>query len=128
MPDPIDSPDAPDNTPPFGRVVLASLQSQAVVVVVMPPDERGRPREALVLLDHEGAPRAYINRCKHVPIPLDGGSRQFFSSDKQDLLCGTHGARYRLHDGFCTKGPCRGERLDALRLRVENGIIELRER
>lgn len=128
MPDASDSADTSKQGPPFARVPLASLQPQAVVVVPMPPDERGRPREALVLLDHEGAPRAFINRCKHVPIPLDGGSRQFFSSDKQDLLCGTHGARYRLHDGFCTMGPCRGERLDALRLHLEGDVLELRER
>lgn len=121
-------PDPTVDAQPFARVLLTALSPAQAVVVPMSPDERGRPREAIVVLDHDGIPRAYINRCKHVPIPLDGGSRQFFSSDKTALLCGTHGARYRLDDGYCTAGPCRGARLDPIEVRIEAGIIELRER
>lgn len=120
--------DATLDSPAFARVLLTALSPLQVVIVPMPTDERGRPREAMVLLDHEGQPRAYINRCKHVPIPLDGGSRVFFSSDQTALLCGTHGARYRLNDGYCFAGPCRGASLDPIDLRIEGGVIELRER
>lgn len=120
-------PETPSSSVPFARVLLTSLSPGQAVVVPMSPDERGRPREALVLLDHDGTPRAFINRCKHVPIPLDGGSRQFFTGDKEALLCGTHGARYRLTDGYCVSGPCHGAKLDPILIQVANGIIELRE-
>lgn len=119
--------DAPSQPEPFARVLLSELTPAHAVIVPMSPDAGGRPREAIVLIDDTGTPRAYINRCKHVPIPLDGGSRHFFTSDKSALLCGTHGAQYRLTDGYCFKGPCRGTQLTAVELRVEGGIIELRE-
>lgn len=114
--------------PPFARVLRSSLTPAHVVVVPMSRDAGGRPREALVLVDLDGVPRAYINRCEHLPIPIDGGTRHFFSSDKTALLCGTHGARYRLNDGYCYRGPCRGRSLVALDLRVDGDFIELRER
>jgi len=117
-----------DNMPrPFARVPLTELRRDHVVVVAMPKDERGYPREALLLLDTDGVPRAFVNRCQHMPIPLDGGSRQFFSSDRLALLCGTHGARYRLNDGYCTAGPCSGTSLQAIDLRIVDSTIELRE-
>ncbi len=92
------------------------LGRDAVRVVALPP-ERGRiPREALVLRDRAGVVRAYLNRCQHLPIPLDGGSRRFWSADGQHLLCGTHGAHYRREDGQCVLGPCLGTNLLALEL------------
>lgn len=67
-----------------------------------------------MVLDDAGTPRAYLNRCKHLPIPIDCGSRDFFDEDGKELICVTHGATYRLEDGLCTFGPCKGEALEAL--------------
>lgn len=42
------------------------------------------------------------------------------------IQCATHDARFRIHDGYCVAGPCAGERLRALRLRVtEDGRVVL---
>lgn len=79
--------------------------------VTLLEDAKGRPREALVLRDEEGVLRVYLNRCRHLPIPLDGGSREFCTADGRGLMCGTHGAVYRFRDGYCTEGPCRGTHL-----------------
>lgn len=92
----------------------AELERGDVKVVRIGRDPDGYVREALVLRDHGGTVRAYLNQCKHLPIPLDGGSRRFFDPDGRLLECGTHGASYRLEDGLCIAGPCEGERLDAL--------------
>ena len=35
---------------------------------------------------------AYLNRCGHIAIPLDYMPGEFFSDDKQTLVCATHGA------------------------------------
>ncbi|MGE0785772.1 MAG: Rieske (2Fe-2S) protein [Sandaracinaceae bacterium] len=88
-----------------------------LAVVPLPPGPTGRPREALVVRAPSGALRAYLNRCRHLPIPLDGGSGAYFDPDGDYLTCGTHGARYRLEDGFCVEGPCMGDELIALRVR-----------
>ncbi|HJL19413.1 MAG TPA: Rieske 2Fe-2S domain-containing protein [Sandaracinaceae bacterium LLY-WYZ-13_1] len=107
------------------RVCRRDALGDGVRVVPLSKDERGRPREALVLLDEEGTLRAYLNRCEHLPIPLDAGSREFLSADRRYLVCGTHGALYRLGDGFCVEGPCAGRSLLALPVRVDEGWVEI---
>ncbi len=85
-----------------------------VKVVDLARDVDGTPREAMVLRDRAGVARAYVNRCMHLSIPLDGGTRDFFEPGGELLLCGTHGALYRPEDGFCVAGPCENESLEAL--------------
>ena len=92
-----------------------------MLLVSLAPDVSGRPREAIVVLDDSGAPRAYLNQCRHLPIPLDAGSRRFLFAG--ELLCSTHGARYRRSDGLCVIGPCRGASLLALAIEVSAGLV-----
>lgn len=96
-----------------------------VCAVPLPRGRDGTPREALLLRDHGGTLRAYLNRCQHLPVPIDGGSRRFLSSDGQHLLCGTHGARYRLEDGYCVHGPCLGRALPAIEVELKGDAIQL---
>jgi nitrite reductase/ring-hydroxylating ferredoxin subunit len=49
---------------------------------------------------------AYRNHCPHVGSPLDWQPNQFFSDDKQELICHTHGARFNPINGDCIAGPC----------------------
>jgi nitrite reductase/ring-hydroxylating ferredoxin subunit len=101
------------------------LKLNEVQVVALPRGEDKRPREALVLLGGDGEPRAYLNRCRHLPIPLDSGSRRFLSNDGEHLLCGTHGALYRRDDGVCVAGPCLKLSLEPLPIIEENGVLFL---
>lgn len=102
------------------------LARTEVRVVGLPKGEDNRPREALVLRDQGGELRVYLNLCQHLPVPLDGGSRRFLSRDGAHLECGTHGARYRLDDGYCVDGPCEGEQLAQVAFEVIGGQIRLR--
>ena len=95
------------------------LAPGAVRVVQLGSDERGRPFTALVLRNEDGVPVAYRNMCRHLPVPLDGGTDRLLSDDQTYLVCGTHGATYRLRDGLCIDGPCKGLALHPLRLRRE---------
>lgn len=101
------------------------IQRGEVRVVPLPRGEDKRPREALVLVGSDGEPRAYLNRCRHLPIPIDGGSRRFLTEDGEHLLCGTHGALYRPDDGVCVAGPCLHLALEALPILEENGVLFL---
>jgi len=114
------------STPPGNRKsvfvgTLAELTSQRWLLAHLAPDAFGRPREAIVLLDEQDQPRAYLNQCRHLPIPLDAGSRQFFFAG--ELQCATHGARYRLRDGMCVAGPCRGAALAALPVEIASALV-----
>ena len=102
-----------------------TLERGEVRIAPLPRPKQGPPREALVLRDHAGELRVYLNRCQHLPIPLDGGSRRFLSADGSHLECGTHGALYRLDNGHCVDGPCEGESLERIAFTVEGATVKL---
>lgn len=54
---------------------------------------------------------AYANSCPHLGSPLDWRPDRFLDRDGRHILCATHGALFRIEDGFCLSGPCAGERL-----------------
>ncbi len=91
---------------------LAALRPGEVRAVRFAPSVDGMRREALVLRDESGEVRAFRNLCKHLPILIDAGSRRYLTPDGRELLCATHGARFRLTDGLCVHGPCKGASLD----------------
>lgn len=98
-----------------------------VTCVPLGDDEFGLPREAIVLRDDAGIVRAFVNACRHLPIPLDSGSREFFDVEERHLLCNTHGALFRKDDGMCVHGPCKGMPLIALELIEEAGVLYVLE-
>lgn len=69
--------------------------------------------------------RGYRNACPHVGTPLDMAEDDFLSTDGSHFLCHTHGALFRIEDGFCIAGPCKGESLKPVALRLEEGWIAL---
>jgi nitrite reductase/ring-hydroxylating ferredoxin subunit len=101
------------------------LAFESVKAVSLPRLADGRPREALVLLGHDGQPRAYLNLCRHLPIPIDGGSKQYLTYGGEYLLCGTHGALFRRDDGVCIAGPCLMLALEPLPLLEEHDMLYL---
>jgi nitrite reductase/ring-hydroxylating ferredoxin subunit len=84
----------------------------------------GVPEQAIVVADASGEVHAYRNRCQHLPIPLDAGAGAVLHEDGA-LVCTTHGARYRIEDGYCIEGPCRGSWLEPIRVRVEGDAVVL---
>ena len=70
-----------------------------------------------------GKPYAYVNQCAHVPIELDWNEGDFFTTQKDYLICSTHGAHYRPDNGFCVMGPCKGKSLKAIQVTEQNQEI-----
>ena len=67
----------------------------------------------------------YLNACPHVGTPLDLVPDQFLSEDGRHLVCATHGALFRIEDGFCVDGPGHGLHLTAVPVTVEAGLVTL---
>ena len=68
----------------------------------------------------------YINRCPHQGTPLETFPDRFLSRDGTELICSTHGARFRAENGVCTTGPCKGSRLRPAPLVCDaSGMISL---
>lgn len=80
---------------------------------------------AILVAKRGGALYAYHNACPHLGTPLDFLPGRFFDRDGRHLLCGTHGARFRLEDGVCISGPCSGKRLGRAEIRIEAGEVAL---
>lgn len=75
------------------------------------------------LINDQGSFHAYVNRCRHMPTPLDFVRDEFLSDDGRFLRCYTHGALYEFATGLCIEGPCKGESLYRLPVRVDRGEV-----
>jgi nitrite reductase/ring-hydroxylating ferredoxin subunit len=102
---------------------LGEIPVGAARLVRLKADKFGRPRSAIVLCDATETLHAYLNECRHLPIPLDAGSGQVWNIERTHLLCSTHGAMYRPDDGLCVAGPCAGASLLRLDVAIEGADV-----
>lgn len=68
----------------------------------------------------------YRNRCPHLGITLNWMPARFMDLDNCFLHCSTHGALFTPESGDCIAGPCQGDRLTPVALRINDGTIEAR--
>src|SRR5262245_43679413 len=79
------------------------------------------PKISFLVVRSQAGLRVFWHVCRHLPIPLDAGAGALASG--AELVCLTHGARYRTSDGHCFDGPCEGEDLEAVEFEVSDGRI-----
>lgn len=121
-PPPLDWEDIPGG--PAAGTVLARLDE-------IPPDgahclsfEEGSLRFEGFIQRRDELVVAYENSCPHARLPLDWTPGRFLDVAKRHIRCANHGARFRIIDGYCVSGPCKGRYLRALPIRVvDNDII-----
>lgn len=82
----------------------------------------GVARRDVILVRRDGVLQAYVNACPHQGTPLETFPDRFMDQDGL-LVCSTHGARFRVEDGFCVSGPCEGKSLRATACAIENGVV-----
>jgi nitrite reductase/ring-hydroxylating ferredoxin subunit len=85
----------------------------------------GAARRDVILVRRDGVMRAYVNSCPHQGTPLETFPDRFLNHDGSQLICSTHGARFRVGDGLCVSGPCLGKSLARLTVATENGWLFL---
>ena len=105
------------------RTVLCRLDelddpgSRGIVVTL-----DGQPHDVFVV--RQGAQVfGYLNSCPHTGGPLDWVPGQFLNLGKDYIQCATHDALFQLHDGECVAGPCKGNRLAAVPVSIEAGVV-----
>jgi nitrite reductase/ring-hydroxylating ferredoxin subunit len=84
-------------------------------------------RFGLFLIRRGDEIHAYENSCPHRFTPLDWLPDRFLDRDGTHILCATHGALFRIEDGFCVSGPCVGDRLRRVALVRRDGLLSLDE-
>jgi nitrite reductase/ring-hydroxylating ferredoxin subunit len=85
----------------------------------------GTDRRDVLVVRADGAVRAYENACPHQGTPLETFPDRFLTPEGDLIVCSTHGARFRVDDGICVSGPCKGEPLPPVSIRIEGGDIVL---
>jgi nitrite reductase/ring-hydroxylating ferredoxin subunit len=66
---------------------------------------------------------AYKNSCPHTGVNLEWQSDQFLDLSNSYIQCATHGALFRLEDGYCLRGPCAGDYLESVEVQLEQGRV-----
>jgi nitrite reductase/ring-hydroxylating ferredoxin subunit len=70
---------------------------------------------------------AYVNTCPHAGHPLNFRPNRFLTSDRNLILCASHGALFARDDGLCIAGPCPGQRLRQVPVEVLGEYVLLAE-
>ena len=89
--------------------------------------EEGEYPLAFFLVRQRNEVFAYINQCPHAGHQLNWMPDRFLTRDGGLILCNSHGARFRIHDGFCVEGPCLGENLRPISIEMKGEKIFARK-
>lgn len=86
------------------------------------PNPRGRDQ---ILLVRKGSRVfGYVNNCPHYDrAPMGWRKDEFLNGDRSLIMCASHGALFRIEDGVCVLGPCIGQALQPVPLRVLEGKV-----
>lgn len=64
---------------------------------------------------------AYFDQCPHYGggTTLPWRKDAYLNSDAEFIVCAAHGAEFEIDTGLCIHGPCLGESLAGVPLRIE---------
>jgi len=79
--------------------------------------EDGKNQSGFIVL-YNSKYYAYRNKCQHFSVELDWDNNEFFEEEEKFIVCATHGAIYEPSTGKCLMGPCAGEKLEVLNLKI----------
>ncbi|MFP3563512.1 Rieske (2Fe-2S) protein [Paraburkholderia sp. SIMBA_030] len=85
-------------------------------------DLQGRGVDDLFVVRRGELLRGYVNSCPHWPgASLPWRKHAYLDQGGNHIVCHGHGAKFTLDDGLCISGPCAGQYLEAVTLRIEEG-------
>ena len=76
--------------------------------------------ETIFVTQRDGMFYAYKNLCPHLQVELEFLENQFLDQDQEFIQCSTHGALFNVETGECISGPCLGESLQKIELRIHS--------
>ncbi len=65
----------------------------------------------------------YVDLCPHRALPLTQKLDQYLTPDGSLIVCDWHGALFKIEDGLCVGGPCKGQGLRPWPVKVVDGNI-----
>ncbi len=88
-------------------------------------ESRDPAKPGAFIVHHPQGISAFLNRCPHTGAPLNWQPDQFLDFEQKHILCSLHGALFRSQDGFCIAGPCQGQSLEPVPIRIEQNQIQI---
>ncbi|KQI68804.1 hypothetical protein AN189_07970 [Loktanella sp. 3ANDIMAR09] len=86
------------------------------------PNARGQHQAFVVR--QGGQVYGYVNNCPHYDRARLGWKKDAFLNGPGDrIMCASHGALFRITDGKCEIGPCIGQSLRPIAVRVREGHV-----
>lgn len=109
---------------------VESSQQQALCPLAQIPDGGATAvdapladgEESVILLRQGEQVRGYRNICPHAGNRLDYAPGKFLLKN-DTLICAVHGAVFNQGDGLCIGGPCRGQHLLPVAVRVIDDAV-----
>ena len=80
--------------------------------------------DSVILMRQGSQVQCYLNICPHAGRQLDYAPGKFLLQD-QALICAVHGASFNKTDGLCIAGPCKGDSLRSVAVRMQGDEIFL---
>lgn len=80
--------------------------------------------DSVIVLRRDGQVHAYLNVCPHAGRRLDYAPGRFLLRS-DTLTCAVHGATFKQKSGLCVGGPCSGDSLREIALRIEGEDVYL---
>ena len=77
----------------------------------------------LMLFIQGGEVLGFYNRCPHQGRAMNWAPDQFILDKLGQLVCPHHGACFKLSNGICTAGPCKGSFLESVETLVKDGKV-----
>jgi nitrite reductase/ring-hydroxylating ferredoxin subunit len=88
--------------------------------------ERDNREFLMFLVKKDGQVFGYENRCPHAGVNLEWRPDDFLDMDGALIQCSVHGALFLIESGECVGGPCNGQGLTPVPIRVDDqGDIHL---
>lgn len=85
------------------------------------------PDKRVFVVKQGGLFYCYRNSCPHTGAPLNWAGDRFLNFDQSYIQCSLHGALFRIKGGECIAGPCPGESLQRIDIKIQNNklIVEI---
>lgn len=74
----------------------------------------------MFITQRDGVFYAYQNLCPHLQTELEFLENQFLDQDQEYIECSTHGALFNVETGECIAGPCMGDSLTKVNIKVHS--------
>ncbi|MEZ5996994.1 MAG: Rieske 2Fe-2S domain-containing protein [Hyphomonadaceae bacterium] len=109
--------------PPPSGLLLARLDELPDPCAQAVSFEHEGARFSLIVARHGGRVTVFRNRCPHAGYPLQRADGRILVQEGRYMVCGAHGASFRLQDGACAGGPCNGERLERIAIAIRENAV-----